>query len=226
MLEPIVVTPSSATSSISTPPSPLLFPSRHLSINSGINIGIENRGDGGDSIGTAASITFNNNNPPSRKISTISTRKTSSPSRVFSSVSKFMTLDFSSTASRRLSQLLPPRTNSSSTAQYNNGNGGKRSMSSRLSAGQMSVRRFSGTKKDTIQTGGSTMSTGRSLLAATLRAKFRHDSHDDSESDALVTHLDKYTEEELQEYRQVFNMFDAGLLPFLEEIQLGKDAKI
>uniref|UniRef100_A0A914R3L3 Uncharacterized protein n=1 Tax=Panagrolaimus davidi TaxID=227884 RepID=A0A914R3L3_9BILA len=44
-----------------------------------------------------------------------------------------------------------------------------------------------------------------------LQAKFRHDSHDDSESDPLVTHLDKYTAEELQEYRQVFNMFDAGL---------------
>uniref|UniRef100_A0A914QRC4 Uncharacterized protein n=1 Tax=Panagrolaimus davidi TaxID=227884 RepID=A0A914QRC4_9BILA len=174
MLEPIVVTPSSAASSVSTPPSPLLFPSRHLSINSGINIGIENR-DGGDSIGTAASITFYNN-PPSRKISTISTRKTSSPSRVFSSVSKFMTLDFPSSASRRLSQLLPPRTNSSSTAQNNNGNGGKRSMSSRLSAGQMSVRRFSGTKKDTIQTGGSTMSTGRSLLAATLRVSKRFEN--------------------------------------------------
>uniref|UniRef100_A0A914P1H6 Uncharacterized protein n=1 Tax=Panagrolaimus davidi TaxID=227884 RepID=A0A914P1H6_9BILA len=78
-----------------------------------------------------------------------------------------MTLDFPSSASRRLSQLLPPRTNSSQN--NNNGNGGKRSMSSRLSAGQMSVRRFSGTKKDTIQTGGSTMSSGRSLLAATLR---------------------------------------------------------
>uniref|UniRef100_A0A914P8C2 Uncharacterized protein n=1 Tax=Panagrolaimus davidi TaxID=227884 RepID=A0A914P8C2_9BILA len=172
MLEPIVVTPSSATSSISTPPSPLLFPSRHLSINSGINIGIENR-DGGDSIGTAASITFNNNNPPSRKISTISIRKISSPSRVFSSVSKFMTLDFPSSASRRLSQLLPPRTNQTNN---NNGNGGKRSMSSRLSAGQMSVRRFSGTKKDTIQTGGSTMSTGRSLLAATLRVSKRFEN--------------------------------------------------
>uniref|UniRef100_A0AC34G6L6 EF-hand domain-containing protein n=1 Tax=Panagrolaimus sp. ES5 TaxID=591445 RepID=A0AC34G6L6_9BILA len=42
-----------------------------------------------------------------------------------------------------------------------------------------------------------------------LQAKFRHDSHDDDESDPLVTHLDKYTAEELQEYRQVFNMFDA-----------------
>uniref|UniRef100_A0A914Y7L5 Uncharacterized protein n=1 Tax=Panagrolaimus superbus TaxID=310955 RepID=A0A914Y7L5_9BILA len=86
-----------------------------------------------------------------------------------------MTLDFSSTsASRRLSQLLPPRssgatataTNSSTTTNKN----GKRSMSSQLSAGQMSLRRFSGTKKDNIQpSGGSTMSSGRSLIAATLR---------------------------------------------------------
>uniref|UniRef100_A0AC34G692 Uncharacterized protein n=1 Tax=Panagrolaimus sp. ES5 TaxID=591445 RepID=A0AC34G692_9BILA len=90
-----------------------------------------------------------------------------------------MTLDFPSSASRRLSQLLPPRSSaaypsSSSTSTTTNNNGGKRSMSSRLSAGQMSLRRFSGTKKDNIQPGGgsSTMSTGRSLLAATLRVCF------------------------------------------------------
>uniref|UniRef100_A0AC35FFV1 Uncharacterized protein n=1 Tax=Panagrolaimus sp. PS1159 TaxID=55785 RepID=A0AC35FFV1_9BILA len=86
-----------------------------------------------------------------------------------------MTLDFPSTASRRLSQLLPPRTNQTNN-NNGNGNGGKRSMSSRLSAGQMSVRRFSGTKKDTIQTGGSTMSSGRSLLAATLRVSKRFEN--------------------------------------------------
>uniref|UniRef100_A0A914YX52 Uncharacterized protein n=1 Tax=Panagrolaimus superbus TaxID=310955 RepID=A0A914YX52_9BILA len=186
MLEPIVATSSSSSLPPSPPPPPLLFPSRHLSNFSGIERDLENRQsqsqqDERESIGGTSSILTID--PPSRKISAISSRKISSSSRVFSSVSKFMTLDFSSSsASRRLSQLLPPRSSataanpSSSSPTNNNNNGGKRSMSSRLSAGQMSLRRFSGTKKDNIQlSGGSTMSTGRSLLAATLRIKLIYD---------------------------------------------------
>jgi len=107
-----------------------------------------------------------------------------------------MTLDFP--AGRRLSQLLPPR----SEIPFNNG---KRSMSSRLSAGQMSFRRLSNSKKS------GPVSSGRSLLAGTLRARFGHEysqSNDDSGSAPLITKLDKYSTDELKEYRQVFNMFD------------------
>lgn len=48
-----------------------------------------------------------------------------------------------------------------------------------------------------------------------IQAKFGHDSQDDSASNPLlINDLDKYTSDELKEYRQVFNMFDAGLFNF------------
>lgn len=77
--------------------------------------------------------------------------RSASPNRA---LSKLMNLDFP--AGRRLSQLLPPR----SETPFSNG---KRSMSSRLSAGQMSFRRLSNSKKS------GPVSSGRSLLAGTLR---------------------------------------------------------
>lgn len=86
----------------------------------------------------------------------ISETRTSSSNRAFVSMSKLITLDFP--AGRRLSQLLPPH--SDSPVQISN----KRSMSSRLSAGQMSFRRFSNPKKS-----NNPVSSGRSLLAGTLR---------------------------------------------------------
>uniref|UniRef100_A0AC34RLE1 Uncharacterized protein n=1 Tax=Panagrolaimus sp. JU765 TaxID=591449 RepID=A0AC34RLE1_9BILA len=136
----------------------------------------------------------------------ISETRASSPSRAFASMSKLITLDFP--AGRRLSQLLPPK--SVPPVQIPN----KRSMSSRLSAGQMSFRRFSNPKKS-----NNPVSSGRSLLAGTLRARFGHESSHSNDDGAtpLITKLDKYSMEELKEYRQVFNMFDTGKLFFCHE---------
>ena len=59
-----------------------------------------------------------------------------------------------------------------------------------------------------------TMSTGSSTgnnnnkVSTPIQARFGHDSSDETTS--LITHLDKYSDDELKEYRQVFNMFDAG----------------
>ena len=46
-----------------------------------------------------------------------------------------------------------------------------------------------------------------------IQARFGHESsqsNDDSGSAPLITKLDKYSTDELKEYRQVFNMFDTG----------------
>lgn len=92
----------------------------------------------------------------SRKVSTET--RASSPSRA---LSRLMNLDFP--AGRRLSQLLPPR----SAPPIHQQQHGKRSMSSRLSAGQMSFRRLSNSKKH-----AGPVSSGRSLLAGTFKVSF------------------------------------------------------
>ncbi|KAH7721562.1 calmodulin isoform a [Aphelenchoides avenae] len=77
-------------------------------------------------------------------------------------------------------------------------------MSGRLSAGQMQnhARRLSNPKKPGV-------GSGRAIFTSTFRNRFANDaSSDDGGSTPLITKLDKYTPEELKEYRQVFNMFD------------------
>jgi len=83
----------------------------------------------------------------------------------------------------------------------------RHNMSGRLStaAGQMSFRRLSNAqKKPTLG------NSGRSnIFSGTFRAKFSQDqSSEDGGSTPLITKLDKYTHEELTEFRQVFNLFD------------------
>lgn len=44
-----------------------------------------------------------------------------------------------------------------------------------------------------------------------IQARFGHDQQsEDNGLTPLITKLDKYSTDELKEYRQVFNMFDAG----------------
>lgn len=47
-----------------------------------------------------------------------------------------------------------------------------------------------------------------------LQAKFSQDLQSDDGAQPLITKLDKYSPEELKEYRQVFNMFDTGTFTF------------
>uniref|UniRef100_A0A1I7RS60 Calmodulin n=1 Tax=Bursaphelenchus xylophilus TaxID=6326 RepID=A0A1I7RS60_BURXY len=77
-------------------------------------------------------------------------------------------------------------------------------MSGRLSAaGQMSFRRLSNNAQRKPVTSGRTH-----IFAGTFRAKFSQDQQSDDGTTPLITKLDKYSPEELKEYRQVFNMFD------------------
>jgi Ca2+-binding EF-hand superfamily protein len=78
-------------------------------------------------------------------------------------------------------------------------------MSGRLSAantGQLgNIRRLSNPKKGGI-------GSGRAIFSSTFRAKFNSEQSSDDGNVPLITKLDKYTADELKEYRQVFNMFD------------------
>ena len=67
------------------------------------------------------------------------------------------------------------------------------------------------------------ISTGSSgtLKTARLQARFGHDSGDEA-LNPLVTHLDKYSDDELKEYRQVFNMFDAGEFDLFFNVKTGR----
>lgn len=77
--------------------------------------------------------------------------------------------------------------------------------------------------------------SGRTIFTGALRNKFSHLEHNSRSAEEnlpLITKLDKYSTEELKEYRQVFDMFDAdrsGAIG-LEELEraimnLGMDLK-
>ncbi|KAI6213446.1 hypothetical protein M3Y94_00151100 [Aphelenchoides besseyi] len=110
--------------------------------------------------------------------------------------------------------LLPPRTPTDGTKPSPRRSSTRSSlwqrrseMSGRLTAGQVSFRRLSNVTKKPNSGGGS----GRLNFATTFRAKFtgsQDQGSDDGGSIPLIRKLDKYTSEELKEYRQVFNMFD------------------